>query len=157
MKTIIFFTLLAFASLGQNNLPDHKVMIHEFMNATMDRDTATISKYFADFATYQVIDYEGNKQIMFYNYNKSVFLNSYVLNQERKWINEENEMGTSLVEGVFGIVWTRYLQHYDNNKKMCGVRTYNVFLAENGWKIIQATETRFKSCDGYVKTFHLPR
>ncbi len=146
---IFVITFLFLKSLNFFTTDDKEEIINlidTFFEAYHAKDSTTLKNLaFKDFNLISSSFVNSESKLNEVNYDEFIKIISN-RDDTKKW--EEVILSYDIqIDGSLAVAWTPYLFKIDNKINHCGANLFTFHKSEEGWKIIQITDSRRKNCE----------
>ncbi|MEM9672852.1 MAG: nuclear transport factor 2 family protein [Bacteroidota bacterium] len=148
-KIILFTAFIMFSTqiaIAQSAVDSVKSTIMQLFDGMRAGDSTMVSEVFASEARLLTVA-EQDEKTSLREAPISTFLQAVSSPREDVW-NERILDYRINVDGKLATAWTPYRFYRDTTFSHCGVNAFQLYLSNDGWKIIQITDTRqVEGCD----------
>jgi hypothetical protein len=142
----IFLTISLQATFAQSAEDSVKSTIMQLFEGMRAGDSSMMSEVFAAEARLLTVA-EQDEKTSLREAPISTFLQAVGSPHEEVWDEQILDYQIN-VDGKLATAWTPYRFYRDTTFSHCGVNAFQLYLSNNGWKIIQITDTRqTEGCD----------
>lgn len=144
--SVIFF-YLAFGCLQAQNTESEQEQVKKVVLKLFDGmrkgDSTMVHEVFMENADMHTVfvDENGNNQLRKGSLDR--FLNAVGTPHDAVWDEPVWDMQIN-IDGALASVWTKYAFYAGKQFSHCGVDAFQLFKSDDGWKIVQITDTRQK-------------
>ncbi|WP_340074100.1 nuclear transport factor 2 family protein [Leptobacterium sp. I13] len=142
--TFLFLLICSFV-FGQNSEEaEVKVTINHFFEGFHKQDSLMIKEVMGETPTMQSVGVTKEKEPFMRSQDFSEFLKSIVSIPKDKNFQEKLLDYKIQVDGNMAHAWTPYEFWFDGAFSHCGVNSFQLFKAKDGWKIVSIMDTRHR-------------